>query len=86
TTSAAPDNGFYGSQTSNTGNNNVDASRSSYSAGIGFREKNCFLDFAYVMTSYKENYYLYSPANVIINPVNNTYNASKIMATFGVRF
>ncbi len=45
-------------------NVNTDASRSSYTLGFGFREKDYYLDFAYVLTTYKEDYYLYDPTNV----------------------
>ncbi len=65
---------------------NVDASRTSYSGGISFKEKGFYIDIAYVLTQYKENYYLYDPAYAVINPVNNSFSSTRIMTTFGFRF
>jgi len=65
---------------------NIDASRSSYTAGIGFRGERFFVDLAYIMTQYKENYFLYDPTIVTVDPVNNSFSASTIMATFGFKF
>jgi long-subunit fatty acid transport protein len=65
---------------------NTDATRMSYSAGIGLREKNYFIDLAYVMTQYKEDYYLYDPTNIKLNAAHNNFSAYSIMATLGVKF
>ncbi|MGZ4078054.1 MAG: OmpP1/FadL family transporter, partial [Bacteroidia bacterium] len=43
-----------------TGQENANAARSSYTAGIGYRQNKYFIDFAYVLTKYKEINYLYS--------------------------
>lgn len=66
------------------GGENKNAARSSYTAGIGYRENNYFIDFAYVYTMYKEYAYLYDPA--IVSPVTNNYKNASFMLTLGVRF
>lgn len=63
---------------------NVDANRTSYTAGIGFRENDYYIDFAYVYTKYSEDSYLYDPA--IVNVVKNDYRNSSFMLTFGIKF
>ncbi len=63
---------------------NKNASRSSYTAGIGFREDNYFIDLAYVFTRYIEYNYLYDPA--LVSSVKNNYQNSSFMLTMGVRF
>jgi long-subunit fatty acid transport protein len=63
---------------------NKDATRSSYSAGIGYRVNNFMIDFAYVRTMYTEKNYFYDPA--IVSSVKNNYNASSFMITVGARF
>jgi len=65
---------------------NRDASRTTYSAGIGFREKNFFIDLAYMVTQYKEDYYLYDPTYTKVKPVLNSFSASSFLATIGVKF
>jgi len=64
---------------------NRDANRTSYTFGIGFRNNNFFLDFAYVFTTYKEVGYLYDP-QIAGTPYKNTYTNSSFMTTLGVRF
>jgi hypothetical protein len=63
---------------------NKNASRSSYTAGIGFRENNYFIDIAYVLTQYTEYSYLYDPS--LVSSVKNNYQNSSFMITAGVRF
>lgn len=63
---------------------NKDAYRTSYTAGIGFRQNNYFIDFAYVLTKYTEYNYLYNSEK--ISPVKNDYKNSSFMLTFGLRF
>jgi len=65
---------------------NVNAGRTSYTAGIGFREKNLSIDLAYVYTVYNENYYFYDPSIANVNPVQNTFNTTNVMLTLGLRF
>ena len=67
-------------------NVNVNAARTSYTLGFGYREKDYYIDFAYVMTTFKEDYYLYDPTYVNLNPTHNTFKQSAFMATFGVKF
>lgn len=64
---------------------NSDASRLSYTAGFGFRKENFFYDFGYVLTQYKENYYLYDPGTNV-NPVENKFSSSRFLMTFGTKF
>jgi hypothetical protein len=66
------------------GGENKNASRSSYTAGLGFRENNYFIDFAYVFTKYTQYNYLYDPA--LVSSVKNNYQNSSFMFTFGVKF
>ncbi|MFL5765460.1 MAG: OmpP1/FadL family transporter [Bacteroidia bacterium] len=63
---------------------NVNAARSSYTAGIGYRQDHYFVDFAYVLTKYSEYSYLYSHKNA--TPVKNDFRSSSFMLTAGVRF
>jgi hypothetical protein len=67
-------------------NNLNDGERKSMSLGLGFREQNYFMDFAFVQTKWTEDYYLYSlitepgPSSV------NKYTANSIQLTFGYKF
>ncbi|HEY0030400.1 MAG TPA: hypothetical protein VGC65_06560 [Bacteroidia bacterium] len=63
---------------------NKDAFRSSYTAGIGLREDHYFIDFAYVLTKYTEYNYLYNTEKA--TAVKNDYKNSSFMLTFGLRF
>lgn len=60
-----------------------DGQRMAFSGGIGLRQKNYFVDMAYVFASKSEDYYLY-PSN--INAVTNKLTAHNILLTFGVKF
>ena len=68
------------------GGDNKNASRTSYTAGIGFRENDYFIDFAYVFTHYTDYTYLYDPTGLDLNSVKNDYTNSSFMMTFGVKF
>lgn len=59
-------------------------SRIDYTAGIGFREENFFLDFAYVLSQTSDNYYFYDAS--IANPSANTSQSSSILMTLGFKF
>jgi hypothetical protein len=74
---------FYGSPYSSA-EINKDASYSSFSGGIGIREKSFFIDFAYVYTTHDEEYFMY--AHNLLDPSSNNSNTSKFLATFGFRF
>ena len=65
-------------------NENKGANRSSYTAGIGYRQDHFFIDFAYVLTKYTEFNYLYNTPNGTI--VENSYKNSSFMLSLGVRF
>lgn len=65
-------------------NENINANRTSYTAGIGYRQDHFFIDFAYVLTKYTEFNYLYNTPNATI--VENSYKNSSFMLSFGVRF
>lgn len=57
-----------------------------YSGGLGYREKNFFLDLAYVRSSSNEDYYFYGSENVSFNPVKNHLVANNILLTLGFRY
>ncbi len=65
-------------------NENKNANRSSYTAGIGYRQDNYFVDFAYVHTQYTEFNYLYDSPKA--TPVENKYKNSSFMLSLGFRF
>lgn len=65
-------------------NNLNDFEKSSITFGLGFRDQNYFLDFAWVMTSYGEDYYLYNPD--LVNAVNIDNSISAMVMTLGFRF
>ena len=73
---------FYGSPFKN--GENVNANKTSYTAGVGFRENDYFIDFAYVYTKYTAYDYLYDP--MLVSSVKNDYTSSNFMLTFGVKF
>ena len=74
---------FYGSPYK-AGVNLDEADRMSFSGGIGFRENNYFIDFAFAHTQYSENYYLYDPA--ISSPVKNDFSNSNFLLTIGWKY
>jgi len=59
-------------------------SRIDYSAGIGFREDNFFLDFAFVLSQTKDNYFFYDATK--ISPSVNESRSSSILMTLGFKF
>ncbi len=74
---------YYGSPYKSGGN---DGSRMSYTAGLGFREGNFFMDLAYVFTQTKTNYYFYDPTIAYVDPSINTSKVSSLMMTIGYKF
>ena len=74
---------FYGSPFA-TGVN--DGKKNYYTGGIGFRDENFFVDLAYVYSSSKEDYYLYSSENVSVDPVKNKYITNNVLLTIGLRY
>ncbi|MHC1708360.1 MAG: OmpP1/FadL family transporter [Bacteroidales bacterium] len=63
-----------------------DAARTSYTFGIGIRETDYFLDFAYIFTQSKQDYYLYSNTNVPLNPAYNETTNQNFIMTLGFKF
>lgn len=61
-----------------------DASRTNYSGGFGYRNATFYLDFAYVLSKWSENYYLYDPN--ITDAAKLDYSLSNFMVTAGFRF
>lgn len=57
---------------------------SSYSFGLGLREKEYYVDLGFVHTSRSEDYYLYDPAYV--DPSRNKVQGNSILLTFGMRY
>ena len=61
--------------------------RTTYSAGLGLKINNVFIDLAYTLMSYNENYYLYTLSDAsLVSPVLNKTNVSNIILTLGVNF
>ncbi len=60
-----------------------DGALTSYSGGFGVRDDDFFIDFAYVYTTGKEDYYLYKNAE---NPVTNSFTNQNFLITFGLKF
>lgn len=59
-------------------------SRWDASAGIGYRENNFTLDFAYIYSKSSENYYMYDP--VFVDPTSTELNTHKILISVGLKF
>jgi len=65
-------------------NDTNDGSQHYASAGLGFRTKYFFGDFAYAFNICKEKYWMYDPA--FVNASDNKYITHRVMLTLGVRF
>ena len=63
---------------------NKDATYSLISAGIGFRQKKFYLDFAFTHMMHEEQYFMYPSANIV--PSVNESNTDKFLATVGFQF
>ncbi|MCB0805348.1 MAG: hypothetical protein KDC05_06075, partial [Bacteroidales bacterium] len=57
-----------------------------YSGGFGYRDKDFFVDFAWVRSQMNQNYYLYGSENVSVEPADNKFVTNNFMVTFGVRY
>jgi len=57
--------------------------RTSISFGLGLREKEYYIDLAYVMTTYSEDYFLYNPS--FVKPTSNNFKSNTIMLTLGLK-
>ena len=62
----------------------VDASRTNFSGGIGYKNRNFSLDMTYLRSQWKEESYLYDPSLVTATIVDRTLN--NFMVTAGFRF
>ncbi len=60
-----------------------DGKRSSVSFGLGLRQRNFFIDLAYVYTHETEDYYLYS--SNYVNPAENNITSGNFLITFGFK-
>ncbi len=63
-----------------------DFSKKSFSGGIGFREKNLFLDLGYVYTESDEYFQPYSLNNESVPGVKTNVITSNFLLTLGVKF
>lgn len=63
-----------------------DGEKMFFSGGFGFRDKNFFLDLAYLQTLSSEDYYLYGSENVSVDPVGNDFSSYTVSMTLGLRF
>ncbi len=61
-----------------------DGKRNTLSFGFGIREKNTFIDFAYVMSETTEDYYMYDPK--LIAPASLNSKATNYQLTAGFKF
>ncbi len=61
-----------------------DGKRTTLSFGLGFREKQFFIDFAYAYTKQSEDYYFYDP--LVVSAVKNEMKGSNIMMTIGFKY
>jgi len=62
-----------------------DGERYFYTGGFGYREKNFFIDIAYVRSMQKEDYYFYGSPNVSFDPVKNSAITNSLLITLGMR-
>jgi hypothetical protein len=73
---------YYGNPySSSSGNSSM---RQAFSGGFGVKINRCFIDLAYVLTEYNENYYLYDPS--LVNAATFKNSISDVVVTFGVNF
>jgi hypothetical protein len=62
-----------------------DGDRYYYTGGFGYRDKDFFIDLAFVRSLQKEDYYFYGSPNVATNPVKNTGITNSLLITLGMR-
>jgi hypothetical protein len=63
-----------------------DGQTTTYSAGIGLRQKAFFMDLAYVHSRTVKDYYLYYTPEVTTQPAENQYLTNNVLLTIGFRF
>lgn len=73
--------GFYGSPFANDIN---DGERRVMSCGLGFRDKQFFMDMAYSFSKQTEDYYFYDPS--LVKAVKNEMKGHNIMLTVGFKY
>lgn len=80
--------GYYGSPfgTDENGESINDGEKLYYSGGFGFRDKNFFVDLAYVRSETNLDYYLYGTENITVNPVKNELFTNNVLLTLGFRY
>lgn len=80
--------GYYGSPFAEGENGEQinDGERLYYSGGFGFRDKNFFVDLAYVRSETNLEYYLYGSENISVNPVKNEHFTNNVLLTLGFRY
>ena len=61
-----------------------DASRTVFSLGVGFSQRNFFLDLGYTSTVFSEDFYPYD--SNLVRPISKNYQINGIKATLGLRF
>ena len=64
----------------------ADYSRTSYSGGIGFRDKRYFVDLAYIYTMSNEYFQPYTLSDQMVPGVINNVNTNNVVITFGVKW
>ncbi len=63
-----------------------DADRFYYTGGIGVRDRNFFIDLAFVHSVSEADYYLYSSPGVTPDPVRNRSITNNLLLTLGLRY
>lgn len=63
-----------------------DAQRFYITGGLGVRDKNFFLDLAFVHSIMNVDYYMYSSPNVVPEPVKNRNITDNLLLTLGFRY
>ncbi|MFH2094679.1 MAG: hypothetical protein ABIJ16_03175, partial [Bacteroidota bacterium] len=63
-----------------------DGSMQLFSGGLGIRDKDFYFDIAYVYALTNEDYYLYSPGVVQVDPAKLESTSGRLMATIGIKF
>jgi hypothetical protein len=77
---------YYGSPYA-SGQLNSDANRTSYSGGFGFRERNFYIDLAFVRTLQDLNYLLYEQVpDMEMQPASGRFTNDRFLVTAGIRF
>lgn len=65
-------------------NVNYNNTRKTFSLGMGFRQKNFYLDVAFANTSWREDHYLYDPS--LVDATKIEYYQNQLLTTFGFKF